>query len=92
MNGVVAMKRFLSHIAIAACLVPMVSAHASLIMPAPRNAIDSELDAWSHGKHPMTGWIEPYSCKCTNGTEAECNSGQSCFWFSQGCTSMPSRD
>ena len=60
--------------------------HASLIMPPPRNAIDSELPAWSHGKHPMTGWIEPYNCRCTNGTESECNSGQSCFWFSQGCT------
>ena len=35
---------------------------------------------------PMTGWIEPYNCRCTNGTESECNSGQSCFWFSQGCT------
>ena len=34
----------------------------------------------------MTGWIEPYNCRCTNGTDAECNSGQSCFWFSQGCT------
>ena len=55
-------------------------------MPPTRNAIDSTLAGWSGGKHPMTGWIEPYSCKCTNGTEAECNSGQSCFWFSHGCT------
>ena len=55
-------------------------------MPPSRNSIDAELPAWDHGKHPSTGWIEPYSCTCTNGTEAECNSGQSCFWFSQGCT------
>ena len=60
--------------------------HASMIMPPSRNSIDAELPAWDHGKHPSTGWIEPYSCTCTNGTEAECNSGQSCFWFSQGCT------
>jgi len=60
--------------------------HASMIMPPTRNAIDSELPAWSKGQHPETGWIEPYNCACTNGTEAECNSGQSCFWFSQGCT------
>ena len=60
--------------------------HASMIMPPARNSIDSELPAWSHGKHPETGVIEPYNCACTNGTEAECNSGQSCFWFSQGCT------
>ena len=26
------------------------------------------------------------NCACTNGTEPECSSGQSCFWFSQGCT------
>ena len=67
-------------------LTSLVLGHASLIMPPSRNAIDSELAPWAHGKHPMTGWIEPYNCNCTNGTEAECNSGQSCFWFSQGCT------
>ena len=36
-------------------------------------------------RHPMTGTIQPYNCRCTNGT-SECNNGQSCFWFSQGCT------
>jgi len=55
-------------------------------MPPSRNAIDATLPSWSGGKHPATGWIEPYNCRCTNGTEAECNSGQACFWFSQGCT------
>ena len=68
------------------CALQAVLGHASLIMPPSRNAIDSTLPAWSNGKHPNTGWIEPYNCGCTNGTEAECNSGQSCFWFSQGCT------
>ena len=38
------------------------------------------------GADPNTGWIEPYNCGCTNGTEAACENGQSCFWFSQGCT------
>ena len=66
-------------------LQAFVLGHASMIMPPTRNAIDSVLPAWSGGKHPPTGWIEPYSCKCTNGT-GECNSGQSCFYFSQGCT------
>ena len=33
----------------------------------------------------MTGTIQPYNCRCANGT-SECNTGQSCFWFSQGCT------
>ena len=63
----------------------LVHGHASMIMPWPRNAVDSLTKPWSGGKHPNTGWIEPYNCKCTNGTE-DCNSGQSCFWFSQGCT------
>jgi hypothetical protein len=61
-------------------------AHASMIMPPPRNAIDATLPAWAHGKHPDTGVIEPYNCACTNGTEPNCKSGQACFWFSQGCT------
>ena len=66
-------------------MIATASGHASMIMPAPRNAIDGTLPAWSNGKHPMTGWIEPYNCSCTNGTEP-CANGQSCFWFSQGCT------
>ena len=65
--------------------VVAVNGHASLIMPPTRNAIDATLPAWSKGKHPSTGWIEPYDCSCTNGTH-DCSNGQSCFWFSQGCT------
>lgn len=62
-----------------------VSGHGSMIMPPARNSIDAETPAWSNGKHPNTGWIEPYNCRCTNGSDV-CNNGQSCFWFSQGCT------
>ena len=72
--------------AIAFALTAGAAGHASMIMPPSRSAIDSELPPWSHGQHPPTGIIEPYSCSCTNGSEVECNSGQSCFWFSQGCT------
>lgn len=61
-----------------------VDGHGSMIMPPSRNSIDAETQAWSDGKFPNTGWIEPYNCKCNNGTST-CNSGQSCFWFSQGC-------
>lgn len=66
-----------------AALMSLADAHGSLIMPPSRNSIDAELPAWAHGGHPMTGLIEPYNCGCTNGT-SECDSGQSCFWFSQG--------
>lgn len=71
---------------ILAVAVPLVFGHGSMIMPPTRNAIDSETAAWSNGQHPMTGTIEPYNCRCTNASEPECNSGQSCFWFSQGCS------
>lgn len=66
-----------------------VTAHASMIMPPSRNAIDATLPAWHNSNisnPPETGTIEPYNCRCTNGTEPFCNSGQGCFWFSQGCT------
>ena len=62
-----------------------VNGHASMIMPSPRNAIDATLKPWSDGKHPRTGVIDPKGAPCTNGTSV-CNSGQSTFWFSQGCT------
>ena len=103
----------------AGCFVG-VDAHGSMILPLARNSIDAETPAWSGGKHPMTGTIEPYNCQyvfcvmiatfkhfvcaracvfnnsyqpdhanvsesCTNGTDV-CNNGQSCFWFSNGCT------
>lgn len=61
--------------------------HGSIAIPAPRNSIDSTLPPWSHGKHPPSGAhvYKGNACICGNGTN-ECNSGQACFWFSQGCT------
>merc|ERR1719247_3323388 len=50
-----------------------------MIIPKSRNAIDSKLPYWSNGK-----WW-PYWPDCTNGT-TPCSVGQSCFWFSNGCT------
>merc|ERR1719408_1145174 len=72
-------------IAVACALIPSCWGHASMVMPPARNSIDATLDAWSHGKHPATGVLDPKIASCTNGT-SECNSGQSTFWFSQGCT------
>jgi len=72
---------------LAVCFVSLLGAdaHGSMIMPPTRNSIDAELPPWSHGKFPSTGTIEPYTCMCTNGSST-CNAGQSCFWFSQGCS------
>mmetsp|Transcript_33210 Transcript_33210/g.86951 ORF Transcript_33210/g.86951 Transcript_33210/m.86951 type:complete len:374 (+) Transcript_33210:25-1146(+) len=66
-------------------VVAMAPGHGSMLLPPPRNAIDAELPAWANASHPMTGTIEPYNCRCTNGT-SPCANGQACFWFSQGCT------
>jgi len=56
-----------------------------MVMPPARNSIDAEDSRWANGQHPETGSIEPYNCDCSNGTDT-CNNGQSCFWFSNGCT------
>ena len=50
-------------LAAVSCIVS-VNAHGSMIMPLARNSIDAETSAWSNGKHPMTGTIEPYNCRC----------------------------
>jgi len=63
----------------------VVDAHGSMVMPPARNSIDAEDPRWAGGKHPETGTIQPYNCHCTNGTDL-CDNGQSCFWFSNGCT------
>lgn len=42
-------------------MVASVDGHGSMVMPLARNSIDaSPGTAWSGGKHPMTGTIEPY--------------------------------
>lgn len=69
----------------AAALLAGVGGHSSMIMPPARNSIDATLAPWRGGKHPPTGVIERKSTPCTNGT-SPCDSGQSTFWFSQGCT------
>lgn len=69
---------------VATALFGLVVGHGSMIMPVPRNAIDATLPDWANGSHVPTGLIEPYECRCANGTDV-CSSGQACFWFSQGC-------
>lgn len=71
---------------VALCLVAGAAGHGSMIMPPSRNSVDASPGmAWADGKHPETGLIEPYTCKCSNGTDV-CNNGQSCFWFTQGAS------
>ena len=58
--------------------------HGAMLVPPPRNAIDSELPGknWGSGA-THTGRIEPLGVQCENGT-APCKPGQAVFWFSQG--------
>ena len=67
-------------------LVAGAAGHGSMIMPPSRNSVDASPGMpWAGGKHPATGLIEPYTCRCSNGTDI-CNNGQSCFWFTQGAS------
>jgi len=76
-------------------LIETVLCHGSVLYPPTRNAIDSTLPPWKGAtigpnndrQFPQTGhWkYMPFGCDCSNGTSL-CESGQGCFWFSQGCT------
>ena len=81
-----------------ACLIALqmpllVFSHSNLISPRPRNSIDAGTDPrFGPNKFPAYDGKKgclPYGascgCWCSNGT-SPCNAGQTCFWFSQGCT------
>lgn len=55
----------------------LVAGHGSLVSPLPRNAIDRSL--------PKSQRTPEHPCSCTNTTDDECDIGQSCYWYSQGC-------
>jgi len=72
-----------------ALLLPLATAHSSLIKPKPRNAIDSELPEWKDGNAPYM-WVKGIGndgtpCACRNGTDV-CAPGQTCLWFNVGTT------
>ena len=68
------------------CAHRQADAHGAMLLPPPRNAIDSTIPGadWGNGTN-TTGHLEPLHVNCANGTDA-CSPGQSVFWFSQGCT------
>lgn len=71
-----------------ASLVAAVAAHGALVTPPPRNAVDRFLPEFEGGKAPKTS----DSCNCGNSSSGcssglrEVANGQSCLWFSQGCS------
>lgn len=68
----------------------VVEGHSSLLIPPARNAVDRDLLPWvngsfGHGKFGDDSW----GCNCVNATTGgpvACEVGQSCFWFSNGCS------
>ena len=72
--------------------VGSVRGHGFVVTPPPRNSIDRDLPLYANGAFPQTNGepgctqdMQVCGCWCANGT-APCASGQSCYWFSQGCT------
>jgi len=81
-------QRFGAAIAALLFAVPLADAHGAMLMPDPRNAIDSTIPGmdWGNGS-THTGHMEPLGAPCANGTDPNgCRPGQAVFWFSQGCT------
>ena len=79
-------------VAFAGSDLPEVNGHGQVIIPPPRNAIDKDQPLFADGGFPQTSGepgctqdMQVCGCWCANGT-APCASGQSCYWFSQGCT------
>ncbi len=68
-------------------LAPVVVGHGMLVHPTPRNARDVDLPEFKDGAWPA----DTDGCDCANpagGCEEHQfrRSGQSCLWFSQGCS------
>ena len=70
-----------------------VHGHGHVIIPPPRNSIDArDQPLFANGAFPQTNGepgctedMQVCGCWCANGT-SPCDSGQTCYWFSQGCT------
>merc|ERR1712166_43878 len=70
-------------------LVVAVQGHGSMVSPEPRNALDRTLPQFANGAWPKG--FDGCNCAdlnggCTPATTRPAMNGQSCFWFSQGCT------
>merc|ERR1712072_550466 len=71
------------------CVV-LACGHADMVQPPPRNAVDKSLAPWN-GSMPKS-WnhhVDSYICPVASGDHIDglsLSNGQSCFWFSHGCT------
>jgi hypothetical protein len=69
------------------------AAHSSLLIPPARNAVDRDLPPYRGGKfgRNLSYGLPPdnFGCDCVNATTGgavACEVGQSCLWFSNGCS------
>ena len=83
-----AMVRLLQLLALN-CLLCIVSAHNSLMIPVPRNAMDG-VDPRMKNGGAIPGGL---TCTCANSRDCPMGSarevagaGQACLWWSQGCS------
>lgn len=70
-----------------ASAVAVSAGHGMLLIPSPRNARDAALPEFANGSWPS----DTDGCDCANPrggcvAHAKRGSGQSCMWFSQGCS------
>lgn len=87
------MARFLLPVVVVllAGLCTYVSGHAHMVVPPPRNAVDRHVAPWNGTMQQFTKWdhhVDSYICPFGDGLHGDLNlsNGQSCFWFSHGCT------
>jgi len=87
--------RALALAAAAAALPLLVVSHGSLIIPPPRNAVDSTLAPWngtvpvrSDGVVAFDPWcpVPSADAPATAGMKLSGKNGQACFWFNSGCS------
>ena len=71
--------------------VATVAGHASMVQPPPRNAVDKDLAPWKYDA--PASWdhhVDSYICPVAKGNGTidalSLRNGQSCFYFSHGCT------
>eukprot|EP00746_Dinoflagellata_sp_MGD_P067438 gnl/MRDRNA2_/MRDRNA2_27840_c0_seq1.p1 gnl/MRDRNA2_/MRDRNA2_27840_c0~~gnl/MRDRNA2_/MRDRNA2_27840_c0_seq1.p1 ORF type:complete len:377 (+),score=54.29 gnl/MRDRNA2_/MRDRNA2_27840_c0_seq1:53-1183(+) len=64
--------------------------HADMVQPPPRNAVDKDLAPWNSTMPKVWNHhVDSYVCPIASGDGMDglsVRNGQSCFWFSHGCT------
>mmetsp|Transcript_110706 Transcript_110706/g.220087 ORF Transcript_110706/g.220087 Transcript_110706/m.220087 type:complete len:377 (-) Transcript_110706:63-1193(-) len=81
---------FMVRVAILLTCMFSVYGHADMVQPPPRNAVDRSLAPWNGSMPKMWNHhVDSYICPVASGEGIDglsLRNGQSCFWFSHGCT------